>query len=286
MYRGQLFGTALCLILLAAFSGCTTYQREFPTLDRRAAVRIAPYAMMAANAYNHKEFPVERLGWHLEKTSTNSAHDKTQKHRFSLAYDIYRNDRRHEYAFVFRGTDSYLDFLWANLAIGTSFQYNSAETEFTTFIVETEKKKPPYKNYKVVLVGHSLGAGMSLRESVRYGRDAFVFNPSPRLFGPPVPKFKPARRDVVFEEGEALQPLRDLTSAWYLATKRGDGQVYRVNYHFGNGAETAHGFSKMKKLHDMAWLAQGIVNQAAEVDPRLRGSDFQVAVEEKVKTTR
>jgi hypothetical protein len=269
----QFFGTAWLFILLATFGGCTTYQRQFAELKPGDAARIAPYAMMAANAYNpEKQFPIERLGWTRLKRTGNSAHDTTQNHRFSLAYDIYCNDSRRQYAFVFRGTDSYLDFLWANLAVGTSLEYGFAEREFVKFRREVEKKPAPYNDYKIVLVGHSLGGGMSLRESVVHGVPAIVFDPSPRLFGPAVSKFEVARRDVVFEKGEILAPLRERTSAWYLATKRGEGTVYEVNYDFGKEANNAHGLSKMAKLHSMPLLAAGIVEKGVAADPRLRNA--------------
>jgi Alpha/beta hydrolase family len=216
----------LLAILLLGGTSCTTFERHFAELTPRDAARIAPYAMMAANAYHNpdKRFPIEDLGWvELNQAEISTRSDAPKYHRFSLAYDVLRNDSRREYAFVFRGTDSYLDFLWANLAVGTSREYGFADREFRAFL---QNRPRPYRDYKIVLIGHSLGGGMSLRESVVYGKPAIVFNPSPRLFGPPAPEFKVARRDVVFETGEILAPLRARTSAWYLATKRGDGTVY------------------------------------------------------------
>ena len=159
--------------------------------------------------------------------------------------------------------------MWANLAVGKSSEYGLAETEFAKFLRD---RPQAYQKYSIVLVGHSLGGGMSLRESVVYGYDAFVFDPSPRLFGPPVPKFKPARRVVVFQTGEALAPLRSRTSAWYLATKAGDGKVFQVDFPFGPDVDSAHGWKKMVELHDVTKLAEGIRAEGETVRPELRAT--------------
>lgn len=251
------------LISLLGFSNCTTVHKDFAQLKPREAKRFAPYAMMAANSYHHERerFEVESLGWVQVDRAGNRTCEPTYSSGFSLAYDIFRNDARKEYAFVYRGTDSILDFLWANLAVFISPQYELADWHFKQFL-----KKVP-SNYTVVTVGHSLGAGLALRESVLHGKDAIVFNPSPRLFGPPVRSYQKATRIVVFQKDEILSAIRRRTSTWYLATE--NGAVYESNFDFGRDLQRKPGLKRWIGLHSMSKLAAAIAADGAGKDPRL-----------------
>jgi hypothetical protein len=64
MQRVQL-ATASAFVLFAGFGGWTTYHRQFAKMERRDAASIAPYAMMASNAYHRpcERFRVEKFGW-------------------------------------------------------------------------------------------------------------------------------------------------------------------------------------------------------------------------------
>jgi hypothetical protein len=254
----------LVLLLLLAFSNCTTVNKQVRELKPRDAARFAPYAMMAANSYHHKcdWFPLQSLGWVQVDRAGKQTDNATYSHRFSLAYDIFRNDRRHEYVFVYRGTDSPLDFGWANLAPFVSAEYRLSEQHFDKFL---NSIPPQFKHYKIVLAGHSLGAGLALHESIR-GFDAFVFDPSPRLFGPPSAQYRKGKRVVVFEKGEILSLLRDRTSLWYTAAT---GGVYQTEFNFGPEVNRKHGLAKRVALHDMFKLAENIRAEGAQVNPHL-----------------
>jgi Lipase (class 3) len=206
---------ALILLLGFGLSSCKTVEKDFKPLPSAKAAEIAPYAMMAANSYHGpKWFPLQSLDWVQIDRAGIETNEATYSRRFSLAFDIFRNDPLHQYAFVYRGTDSVLDFPWANFAPVVSREYLAADWHFRKFVRSLPK---PYRDYEVVLVGHSLGAGMALRESVLLGFDAFVFDPSPRLFGPSIPRYKPANRVAVFEKGEILSLVRAKTTSWYKA---------------------------------------------------------------------
>jgi hypothetical protein len=254
------FGSAL--VLLLAFSSCTTVKKDFKPLSDAEAARIAPYAMMAANSYHGTEsFPLKSLGWIQIDRAGNETGEPTYSHGFSLAFDIFRNDRLRQYAFVYRGTDSLLDFPWANLAPLVSKEYLAADWYFRKFLSNRLK---PYQNYEIVLVGHSLGGGMALRESVLLGFDAFVFDPSPRLFGPPIPRYKPAKRVAVFEKGEILSIIRGPTTSWYKAMNT----VYQTEFPFPD-AERKHGVARWVSLHSMPQLAEGIRVKGVRENPTL-----------------
>jgi len=257
------FGSAL--VLLLAFSSCTTVKKDFKSLSDADAARIAPYAMMAANAYHGpKWFPLKSLGWIQIDRAGNETGDPTYSHGFSLAFDVFRNDRLRQYAFVYRGTDSLLDFPWANLAPLVSKEYLAADWYFRNFLSSVRK---PYQNYEIVLVGHSLGGGMALHESVLLGFDAFVFDPSPRLFGPAISRYKPAKRVAVFEKGEILSILRSRSTSWYKAMNT----VYQTEFPFPD-AERKHGVAKSVSLHNMTQLAEGIRAKGAGENPKLEGA--------------
>jgi hypothetical protein len=216
--------------------------------------------MMAANSYHHKceWFPLANLGWVQLDLAGKPTDEPTYSHTLSLAYDVFRNDRRREYVFVYRGTDSYLDAIWSNLAPFVSPAYVFGDTHFDRFL-ETRQ----FTKYKIILAGHSLGAGLSLHKSIR-GYDAYLFDPSPRIFGPPASEYRPATRVVVFEKGEILTTLRDRTSLWYTAAT---GGVYQANFDFH--VNSKHGVAKAIALHSMFKLAEGIRARGAVVDPRL-----------------
>ena len=255
----------LVFLFLFAFSSCTTVKKDFKPLSRSEAAKIAPYAMMAADSYHNPYwFPVKSLGWVQIDLAGNETGEATYSHRFSLAYDIFRNDRLRQYAFVYRGTDSLLDFPWADLAAFVSTEYLAADREFRKFLSNRPK---PYQKYKIVLVGHSLGGGMALRESVLLGFDAFVFDPSPRLFGPPIPEYVPARRVAVFQKGEILSIIRSRTTSWYKAMNT----VYQTEFPFP-GIDQKHGVARWVALHSMTQLAEGIRAKGAPENPKLKNA--------------
>jgi hypothetical protein len=242
-------------MLVVGLGGCTPVQKQYRPLELKQAATIAPYAMMAANSYHRPcvYFPLKSLGWVQVDRAGNETAGPTYARDYSLGYDIYRNDRRREFAFVFRGTDSVLDFMWANLAPFVSPQYVFAHERFNEFL---HNRRPPYDAYKLVVVGHSLGGGLALHESLSHENiEAYVFNTSPRIFRGSRRDYGPTKRIAVFQNGEILSMFRDRTSLWYLATKP-SGAVYETNYDFGPEVDGKRGLAKQIALHDMFRLAE------------------------------
>lgn len=182
---------------------------DIQLISAEVAGRVALYAMLSCNAYhnepNRPSFDVKKLGWAQVDLDGNPTHRPTREHGRLLAYDIFKKDGSNEVAFAYRGSDSKLDYLAANLAVGKSIEYEQAWKEFGKY---AEKFKISDLN-NVVVTGHSLGGGIALGVSVRHGVHAVTFDPSPRVFDGLHDSKKPATREVVYQEGEILQFVRD-----------------------------------------------------------------------------
>lgn len=171
------------------------------------AGKYAIYSMMASNSYHKNDrvrFSVEKAGWIQVDANGKRTTKPTKSHPVSgLAYDIYEKQRTDEVVFAIRGTDSKIDYLTANIAIPPfSFQYKEVNEEFGEYI----NKHP---NKKIIVTGHSLGGGLALSVSVHYGVEAITFDPSPRIFDGLGDLHQPAKRVVIYEDGEILEKLRE-----------------------------------------------------------------------------
>lgn len=258
------FAASLAALLL--ISGCSTpgprpQREQVQAMSSEAAARFAPYAMMAANAYHggrRERFPVARLGWqHIDLDGLPTT-KPSYKHINGLAFDVFKKQGENTYVIAFRGTDNFVDWPAANLALFASPQYATARQQFRKFF-------RAHADARVIAVGHSLGGGLSIHVSVRsrdeHGRsvDAIAFDSSPRFFDGLSNKHGPGKREMVYEEKEILYHARRVL-----------GKINRI-VGPSNIYETKYGFGKRRVArHNMQKLAKELVKHGAKVDPELR----------------
>lgn len=164
------------------------------------AAETALYAMMSANVYPNSKikFPLDQIGWRLAYSRSN---DNT-----GLAYDVMKSDRG-ETVFVIRGTDNVQDWEKANFALGTySPQYSAAENEVAKYLSDLPKPEI------TAFTGHSLGGGIALYLSSIHGSPAYAIDASPRIFDAEHRCAKPAKRILIFQNGEVMEKARDVIS--------------------------------------------------------------------------
>jgi len=248
-------GLALAVALFCAPAWAEEPAVEFepPELSTAVAAKYALFAMIASNSYHkadRERFHVELLDW-MQVEADGQAGDKpTYQGKSGLAYDIFENRKTGEYIFAFRGTDSKRDYLWANLAVPPlDIQYLSARKRFGEFLAA-------HPGSKVTLTGHSLGGGLALSMSVRYGVDAVVFDSSPRIFDGLGNKHLPANRVMIYESGEILAVVRKFWKNILRAVPREN--IYKATFDFG-------GVSR----HRSDFLARGLLNLGAGADASL-----------------
>lgn len=229
--------------------------REFePTaITAAVAAKYAVYAMLSSNVYHKNDrlrFPVEKLGWVQVDVYGRPTTKPTTTRKSGLAYDIYEQQDSNEVIFVFRGTDSKKDYLTGNLAIWPfSLQYTQAKIAFEKYL-----KNHPTK--KVSVAGHSLGGGLALSMSVRYGVDAVVFDSSPRIFDGLGNKHLPASRVMIYEGGEILAVVRKFWRKIFEVVPQEN--IYKASFDFGSA-------NKHRSDH----LALGLLNLGASEDATL-----------------
>jgi hypothetical protein len=244
-------------------------------LSPALAAHYAPYAMMAENAYHRGKkapYALEKLGWHkIKPDGTPAKSDKpSYANWFGLAADIYRHEKEDRYAFVFRGTNSKKDWLIANMPIGPSFPYKSANKRFGLFL----KDQAGGDRRKVVAVGHSLGGGLAGGQSLKYGVDAIMFNTSPRVFDGWKDKwYEMGHRDEPKPKRVAIEKRGEvLGKARAVSTKYDDVMACQTQYFL----PTTPGM-KPGELHSMSLLAEEIIERAAIKDPSFKSFDGEGA---------
>jgi hypothetical protein len=219
-------------------------------IDEAAAAKAAPWAMMASNSYGDRfNFDLSDLGWKKVGLDGKPCNRSSYKGRITgLAYDIYVHDQG-DVAMAFRGTNSKWDWFIANFAFPFSIHYWSAFKHLRIV-------KAQYGERLKTVTGHSLGGGIALGISARYGVDAVVFDPSPRIFDGLGDHHKLAKRWAIFQEGDPLQIARRCWAKYHEIMTPEDTCVCR--YNFGGHSP-----------HRMDLLAQGIVKEGAGVDAKL-----------------
>lgn len=226
-------------------------------MTAKMAGNLAIYAMMSANAYKKKSkrirFDLHRLGWQQVDLDGKATDKPAKVHKMSgLAYHIYEKVGTNNVVFAFRGTDSKRDYLWANLSFPPfNIQYRQARKAIKKYLIEHSDKN-------VIATGHSLGGGLALSVSVRYGIKAFAFDPSPRVFDGLGNVHKPAERVIVYQKGEILKIVRKL---W----KKDNEVVKRKNVYECNYPKVFKGSSK----HRGDLLAKGLLIEGAATNPEL-----------------
>lgn len=224
-------------------------------LNANIADEYAIYAMISSNVYHKADrimFPVERLGWvTVESVEINAS---------GLAYDIFERQESNQIIFAFRGTDDKKDFTKANFAL-SSFrtQYSDAAKHFKRYL-DTHKDK------NITLTGHSLGGALALSMSVNYGVDAIVFNSSPRIAEEIDETYAPAKRIMIYQDGEILTSVRKLWKKKFLTVVPRQN-IYKATFDFC-GNDTGK-LSQISIKHRSDYLALGMLRLGATVDTKL-----------------
>jgi len=194
----------------------------------------AIYAMMSSNAYldsTRTYFPIEKLGWVRvdldgKPTNKNSYSPTFLGKLFSnLQFDIWENRKLNKTVISFKGTDEKIDWIVSNLWFGPSVPYKSAKKHVEEYINKNNKQKS-----NIVLTGHSLGGGLALSCSLWLGIDAYVFDPSPRVFDGWRNHKEPAIRKVVYQEKEVLSKVRSFWPKFSEVIDEKD--IYQTSFDF------------------------------------------------------
>lgn len=192
-----------------------------------AASRFAVYSMMSAYAYHENDrvaFPSHMLGWQQVDRDGHPTTLPTVDHPVTnLAYDIWQNGN--SVIVVYRGTDSKIDYLVSNFALPVSPAYKQASKEFRKLKLDLAAQNRTI----VAVAGHSLGGGIALSMSLKYGVDAYVFDPSPRVFDGLGDHHEDAIRICVFQDGEVLERIRRKYPKAVVKPEN----TYRCTYSFG-----------------------------------------------------
>lgn len=215
------------------------------------AGKYAECAMMASNAYHRRsrmKFPLEELGWMQVDLDGNPTSAPTKQYASGLAYDIYAKQGTNDVVWAIRGTDGRGDFFWANFAI-YPLQYKQVNRDFGAYIKEHPSKR-------VTVCGHSLGGGLALGVSVHYGVEAVTFDASPRAFDSLNHGCLPARRILIYENGDPLELLRKCWRKTCLVFSAED--VYACSFDFGG-----------TNRHRPDYLANGLLNLGATANKQL-----------------
>jgi putative lipase involved disintegration of autophagic bodies len=222
---------SLLLIITLLFAS-RSFASDSSQVTPQVAERYAIYAMMSSNSY-HKDdrprFPLEEIGWkQIARDGKETTEPSYSFWLTGLSFDIYKKNSVNEYVFVYRGTDSKIDYLTASIPITffMSPQYKSANKKFRQFIASIPKDS------KVTVTGHSLGGGLALSASVRYGQDAVVFDSSPRIFDGLGDEHLPAKRTAIYQTGEVLEKFRKMSTKYPDVV--GPENTYISNFDFGD----------------------------------------------------
>lgn len=242
----------LCISLILLLSGCSTaikhleqyknYENDYTPINAEIANKYALYAMMSANAYHDLEpFPLNILNWELVDLDGISTVNATFDEGCGiidtgLAYDIYKQKSTNKVVFAFRGTDEiWCDFFKANTGVLFALQYEEAFNEIEKFLAKESINKDD-----VIVTGHSLGGGLAIAISIRYGIDAFVFDSSPVINSLSSSGIEPANRVLIFQKGEFLEVARIgsstiSTSQFKEAIPK--ESIYQTGFKFGVGID-------------------------------------------------
>lgn len=224
-------------------------------LTANVANEYAIYSMIASNTYHKADrvkFPVEKLGW--------IPVDAVEIKKSGLAYDIFEHQHSNKVIFAFRGTDDIKDYTKANFAIAPfNRQYQEATQHFKSYL-DTHKDK------NITLTGHSLGGALALSMSVNYGIDAIVFNSSPRISEEEDETYAPAKRIMIFQDGEILSTIRKMWKKKF-STIVPLKNTYKASFDFG-GTDVSK-LSKLALKHRADYLALGVLTLGATVDTKL-----------------
>ncbi len=108
-----------------------------------------------------------------------------------------------------------------------------------------------HKNEDISVTGHSLGGGIALGISVRYGIDAVVFDSSPRIFDGLCDNHCKAKRVLIYQNNEFLEKARKKWSK--ISEVLTNEDTYRTNCDFNGNSN-----------HRMDYLAKCLLKLGAK----------------------
>lgn len=263
----------LCFTISLIVTGCASHRvtighENAQQLPKELAKDYAVYAMMASNAYldpNRIYFKLDKLGWEKVDSEgqpipiTNYKDTPSYKPSWigkifsSLQYDIWKNKNDAKTVIAFKGTDEKIDWL-TNFWIGPCIAYKSAKKHVKKYKERLEEKG---EDREIVVVGHSLGGGLTISCSLWLGVDAYAFNSSPRVFDGWKDNKESATRKAIFQEKEILSILRSLWPKFHDVINEED--IYQTNFIY-NGVKD--------NSHRADYLAEGILRCSTN-DPEL-----------------
>lgn len=208
------------------------------------AIKTYEYALMASNTY-HSEASFLIPDW---KPTMHYRGERAGLYEVGFQADQYENKIKKEIAIVFRGTDNSSVDNMANFAIWWPWSNDRAPAQYQLAKNLAEKIHKDNPDYKLILVGHSLGGGMAFHASWNIpNSETYAFDPSPRTWisGDP----KPGIRYVIREHGEILQYIQFWNS---LPVDNNKDE----KFDFIGGDAT--------REHNMYYLARGLLLLAAQ----------------------
>lgn len=238
-------------------------------LPNAIAAEMAVPAMMAQNAYRKGafQFNLQPFGWKRVQL-LNTAQDAPYfaSELTGLAFDVFEHEDG-RIAVSFRGTDDFTDWGIANAALGISVPYKVAFKHFK------QLHEVVYPGKIAFVTGHSLGGGLALGVSVRFGVPAYAFNTSPRIFDGLGDQHQVAVRKVVYKTGDPLRWTWTLIWKVKAAIKSGasGSAIYKASFDYA-----PHRPSDISRLgaladnHYMFKLVRGIITRGKYDDQRLQ----------------
>lgn len=159
-----------CGLVLPLLASCTTIHYSDRSANRSDLALISeafPYAQLAYNAYHRDSVPFD-VGPRFQALQPPYEEDN-----IGLAFDVYEDTVDRRTVFVFRGTEpGSCDWRYGNLS--REQQRRAAQ------IVNDYRSSRNLPSDSLVLVGHSLGAGIATHISFRQpGSRVYGFNGSP-----------------------------------------------------------------------------------------------------------
>ncbi len=174
MFKKYILFVLLSLVTVQSYAERRTIPNNISECASSACKQeFLPYAQLARNAYNKDSVPT---GWEYVNYVNNSAYDN------GLYAKAYINHNKREFVIAYRGTE-----LNSIEDIGTDLHAilgrNSIPEQYWDGVVLAFNTMIDFHNqnvdYKIVLVGHSLGGGITQFSAGALGLKAYAFNALP-----------------------------------------------------------------------------------------------------------